>query len=510
MTEEVPSFLSKSVKHIICEAGLSSETEPDLLDPTGLIQWSIINSKLLDIEVDTPEYFLESVKRLASSFNTIHHYVQSHDEADYFSKYRNNLKWMTSQSLIETLYTEFHQHLDGALLVEWMLLLFPVLERSLGDIYLLRGRQCPSILRDLLLTEELKEILGPEVVQLLRIIIGPPISLNLRNVMWHGFPACNEIPTQYASFMLVLLPSLGKILAEKGINVDKIPHRTFVTFPQKFQNPVPNPDFKLLRFYLNKSSFINLQMLDMWSIAFKRIEEGDYGRAVTLLLPQLEHGCRQIFAAANKCPERVLTAESSVFFTTFDEILAQTLSDGSKNQFLENVGDGIFGYLLDFLTYPEGPRVRDKLSHGEMNVLEFPKELCYGILTLCLGLALKCCPDEVFELKEPLEFAEKVKRYKIQFHPIPLLKQQIVQAATNLTFWINLPRPSPDEIELSHDWTNTESMAEILHRFECATSGVNKLYPYKGDDLSLTPFGEKFLIKTKSMIEDLEVGVIFR
>jgi len=56
--------------------------------------------------------------------------------------------------------------------------------------------QCPTLLKDLLATQELKEVFGATVVSLLHILIGPPSSLNLRNVLWHGFAAPAEVPVQ--------------------------------------------------------------------------------------------------------------------------------------------------------------------------------------------------------------------------------------------------------------------------------------------------------------------------
>ncbi|OXB65386.1 hypothetical protein ASZ78_017116 [Callipepla squamata] len=78
-------------------------------------------------------------------------------------------------------------------------------------------------------------------MDVLRIFIGSPYGLNLRNVLWHGFASPQEIPVKYAD-------------------------------------------------------------------------------CVILLLPQLEVGLRLLFTTANKCPNRLLTAESSVFYTTFDEV----------------------------------------------------------------------------------------------------------------------------------------------------------------------------------------------
>ena len=59
-----------------------------------------------------------------------------------------------------------------------------------------------------------------------------------------------------------------------------------------------------------------------------------HGECMCLLLPQLEHGLRRVFAAANQCAERVVTAESAEFFTTFEEMLVKTLPDGRPNQLL--------------------------------------------------------------------------------------------------------------------------------------------------------------------------------
>ena len=62
---------------------------------------------------------------------------------------------------------------------------------------------------------------------------------------------------------------------------------------------------------------------------FKSHRFADY---TMLLLSQLEAGLRRLFAAVNKCPDRLLTAESTILYTTFDEILAKHMSDGSMNQ----------------------------------------------------------------------------------------------------------------------------------------------------------------------------------
>ena len=38
------------------------------------------------------------------------------------------------------------------------------------------------------------------------------------------------------------------------------------------------------------------------------------------MLPQLEHSLRRMYATVNEMPERVQTAESAEFYTTFNEV----------------------------------------------------------------------------------------------------------------------------------------------------------------------------------------------
>ena len=42
------------------------------------------------------------------------------------------------------------------------------------------------------------------------------------------------------------------------------------------------------------------------------------------MLPQLEHSLRRMYATVNEMPERVQTAESAEFYTTFNEVCSAT------------------------------------------------------------------------------------------------------------------------------------------------------------------------------------------
>ena len=86
---------------------------------------------------------------------------------------------------------------DGVLLTNLSVLkLTVIIERALGDVFITVSKisKCPSLLKDLLKTEELKKTFGEVAVTILQTLMGPPVSLNLRNVLWHGFPMLGEVP----------------------------------------------------------------------------------------------------------------------------------------------------------------------------------------------------------------------------------------------------------------------------------------------------------------------------
>ena len=176
------------------------------------------------------------------------------------------------------------------------------MERSLGDLYLCQGQQCPSVLKNLLVTEELRTLLNPTVIRLLRILIGPPISLNLRNVIWHGFPVPGEIPMQYAYLLLFLLPSMGQILAENGISSENIVHRNFFVLTQ-IEHKASNNLVDCVSSHMDEfnhlvdgSDIVIPAMKQMWKLAIGRFVAHEYGRCANILLPQLEHCLRCLFA----------------------------------------------------------------------------------------------------------------------------------------------------------------------------------------------------------------------
>ncbi|KAF4024742.1 hypothetical protein G4228_016616, partial [Cervus hanglu yarkandensis] len=131
---------------------------------------------------------------------------------------------------------------------------------------------------------------GVPEMDVLKVFVGSPRGLNLRNVLWHGFAAPQEVPPKYCSMLVLLTVGLGQLL--KGYLQQTnftLAHRPFVTltsiedliiFPGKYHtSDVTTEVLSVLEEVMKKSTFILKVMLPYWEVALTKLKshrsEGD-------------------------------------------------------------------------------------------------------------------------------------------------------------------------------------------------------------------------------------------
>nr|CAD7432870.1 unnamed protein product [Timema monikensis] len=258
-----------------------------------------------------------------------------------------------------------------------------------------------------------------------------------------------------------------------------------------------------------------------------------YGTSLALVLPHLEQLLRVIFCTVNNCQVRLLTAETTAFYTTLDEILAPTIVGAGGtvvNNMRSLLGDSIIELLEDMLTHQAGPRVRDKLSHGECDLLNIPPALTNHVI--CVALALMCrvnqilhqtntyhlgkeeLPDYLSDLLFNLqnahtndackELCDKIlsasTSYVSKFHPTALLRRDIVSVIKKLKFLKEVPQP--EEALFLYNYSKDSLVCKDLLGFH------NELY------LTLKAFGNldevfscEVLVK---FVESMSVSTVYR
>ncbi|XP_023053914.2 endoplasmic reticulum membrane-associated RNA degradation protein isoform X5 [Piliocolobus tephrosceles] len=355
------------------------------------------------------------------------------------------------------------------------------LERALGDVFLLIGKECPFLLRDLLASEELAQVFGQSVMNVLKVFIGSPCGLNLRNVLWHGFASPEEVPPKYCSMMMLLTAGLGQLL-KNYLQKTKLTlaHRSFIT-PTNLEDLIVFPDvtyevLSVLEEAMTKSAFILKIMLPYWEVALVKFKSHRFADCAILLLTQLETGLRNVFATLNRCPKRLLTAESTTLYTTFDEILAKHLNDGKINQLPLFLGEPAMEFLWDFLNHQEGPRIRDHLSHGEINLHEFSKETTNQLLAFSVVLLLRFVDEgllSVFKEKAAVELLVSLAEgYSSRCHPVFQLKKQVLSCEESIRVWALLPFPE----ELTWEAVRLEDNSETNACYSLITKMTDELY----------------------------------
>ncbi|KFP20418.1 hypothetical protein Z169_01170, partial [Egretta garzetta] len=449
LSDSVTTCLSPSVHYVICKLGFEKKDTYDInniLSENGEVRWQAVTEHVCYLESDQTVDYIKSIRSLGPVCESVNLHFTSLAKEQFVIQYALWFHWTNYTELFLEVFDvlQYPQTTEVAL---GLMKITSCLERALGDVYLLIGKDCPFLLRDLLASDQLAIVFGQAVMNVLRVFIGSPYGLNLRNVLWHGFASPQEIPVKYCAMLLFLTAGLGQLLQmyllqTKSILVHR-PYVTFVSLEELDVFPDLNDEALSVAEELVKlSSFVLKTMLPFWMAALTAFKQSRYADCVILLLPQLEVGLRLLFTTTNKCPNRLLTAEPSALYTTFDEMLAKHLDNEEVNQLPAALEEPAMEFLWDFLNHQEGPRIRDRLSHGEINLEAFPREVANQIIAFAITLLCRFLDEDMFAFKEHMvinPLMNCASCYRSRFHPISRLKKQVLECMKSIHVWPELP-----------------------------------------------------------------------
>ncbi len=311
------------------------------------------------------------------------------------------------------------------------------LERSLGDL-LVTGMDsftCRQLkINDMLTTEKMKEILGTDVLFLLRLVSGPLQGMNLRNITWHGFLKDEEFHECYSSFLLLLILSLSDVdgVKETFAKEARRPMKTLLEFDAPIEFTFNLQESIRL---VDETFFLPPNQHKQWYQVMHMYAHGNVYDTAVAMYPLLEHALRRLFAFVNQCENRVLSAETNKLYTTFDDILDPVVElNKTPNQLYTELGNPLMLALFDILIWKDGPRLRDKLSHGVIDPQGLPKSIVDRTVMIVLAL----CQKYSYR-KQIVTFIDE--NYVPAFHPQMYLYKEIVETNKNLQlFWNNFAR----------------------------------------------------------------------
>ncbi|XP_075220213.1 endoplasmic reticulum membrane-associated RNA degradation protein-like isoform X2 [Lycorma delicatula] len=487
MVSDIDSYLSSYVHNVLVDLPLQKSTECSndhsseayrFVTDKLLIKWEEIDHLFGDLTEQTPSWYKSM---LWNVWRVVHEIGKALLNSTL--KQRSELWEMNSNLKTIIDFDKCFNKLisnSGDSKLQTVLMLTSSLERFLGNVYLLKGKIVPFLLRDLLLTKELLEIFGRVPITFTQLLVGCPLGLNIRNVAWHGFLSEKEIHLYLVGTLFILFVSLNDIVNSK---FQAVPEREPVklsfcsnllkeTFPNLSEYKVQISDI------LNNTCIISKWHRQFWVEAFNNFVDCRYGECLLVLLPQVEHLLRTIYCHVNACPNRLLTAEATDFYTTLDEILSPP-DKGCNNQIIETLGSNLVEVLEDILFYLEGPRIRDKISHGEFNVYDNNKSdvtfvISNHVLSIALCVMLITCQklnlhentisksiksdnnkdviDKCDGYNKHVKLCNKISElsflkqsifaYRSKFHPLSYLLRSVDNELNKLVLWNQLPRPN--------------------------------------------------------------------
>ncbi|GAM21116.1 hypothetical protein SAMD00019534_042910 [Acytostelium subglobosum LB1] len=381
------------------------------------------------------------------------------------------------------------------------------------------------MLRDILEDPVLQRSIGPELLWTLRVIIGPPIGMNLRNVLWHGFISPGELDLSMVILMLVILHSMiiqvqtwhpqpQALIPKKQLDLSQLPKLIRVqqdrdqAMAQSQQTRVKLTPKQLhdIGRLIDCSPFVVSGRQHLWHHALQlynqSLVETDQSQTQThldyftfiILLPQLEHSLRCQFVKINGLSPRFLHADYLSYYTTLDLFLTDRLAlsqssqhqqlqicltttsvastQGSsspalkkyykyhdpkysklgqsqdveteeseeseeleesviefRNQLIDSVGQSNILGLLDLFLYPDGPRIRDRISHGEIDNKHIPSFILDQLFQTAVTLLVKSIPAKQLATLnlDPTIIPMVNNEYKVLFHPKAMAHEKLVQ-----------------------------------------------------------------------------------
>ena len=352
-----------------------------------------------------------------------------------------------------------------------------------------------ALLRDLLAAAPVRRALGADYAFLATLLCGVPCGLNLRNVAWHGFAAPHELAPAHAALLRALVHAARAWLAARGAHAPRRAPRAvpasacaplggFVAVLQRACGADARARADAVHALVRASRFVawdrEAHVAALLTAALDAVVaatpaaatpateeevEGQGGRVLGVLLPQLEHALRRVYVAANALPARVLAPDYRRYYTTLEivlqpavvvrggQLVARSAAAGTRfcrpkfggagcggddgeeeawerpNRLAAVLGAGTAMLLHDCLTHAAGPRLRDRVAHGTAAAAAAtPRALVAALLCALLRLCVRFCPAHDRDQRwAPVVAA--VDAHVSCFHPARLAHAALVRAA---------------------------------------------------------------------------------
>ncbi|KAF9434361.1 hypothetical protein BGZ76_008137 [Entomortierella beljakovae] len=359
----------------------------------------------------------------------------------------------------------------------------------------------------------------------MKTMIGSPLTLNIRNLLWHGFiiPS-DDVPLGAYGAMLI---SLTMTITQDIRTALKEPLMIQHQYPKSFYgedalrsqplDPLSHfdSDYEKVAYgqppslvdtkqlvdtfhqLISQSLFIAPGTKELWTEACLHLSRNNNSKFTFVIstLPLIEHALRLIYVAINHCKEdRKSALIAGEYYLTLDVILDKVVpvefynaqSDvllnlqghqRIQNKLHQDLGDSVMNLFSDLFIHGLGPRLRDRTSHGEFNyylMTQVEQETWFGYYTgLVTFLLQKYMPKDSESVSiEVKEFLSRINQYpECRFDERSILKKEVFRCQYLLSEFVGFASKSRELISGANTTegnTENEVMVEIIHSIDGA------------------------------------------
>lgn len=267
------------------------------------------------------------------------------------------LEWTKEPDLFSVALTYALLSEDSIVRFGGVILMLGLFERLLGNIIYAKGSgvPVPNMFSLVIRHRELPALIGSDICTFLDMLFGGPDTLNFRNLLWHGFLNPSDIDLKLGYCLFYVLKQMGK--KHDRFEVRKRPVR-FMTLPfgfDKLEFTYPNVDLTIPQICWLDSNFV-IVLKRAFTVYLNR----EWLLYLCLCLPVLEHLLRSLYCKTLGLPERQLSSESGgLKFVDLDTVMF----DNNYKLF-----QPVRSLLKDLFHHCYGPQIRNRISHGEIDM----------------------------------------------------------------------------------------------------------------------------------------------
>ena len=147
-------------------------------------------------------------------------------------------------------------------------------------------------------------------------------------------------------------------------------------------------------------------------------------------------------------------------------MLAKDIEVDKPNKLLTEIGQNLTEMLFDLLFFPEGPRLRDRVSHGEYHFDDVDSTIANYLI--CIGVCF--CLKYLFPWRQKLKTRSKylgelcfvMDSYRSHFHPISFLNREICLAIENIDMVVEIVTECHLHLNIDQDHNQCEEINKIV------------------------------------------------